>query len=80
VLTGVGSWLTGGSLHVGALVLTFFHSSFVVLLGLLVQNMYLVKFSFSLTDRLKLFHVNCKVRLMPGGFVLNFKEKALWLV
>jgi hypothetical protein len=49
----------------------FFHSSFVVLLSLLVQNMNLVKFSFSLTDRLKLFHVNCKVRPMLVGFVLN---------
>jgi hypothetical protein len=29
------------------------------------------KFSFSLTDALKFFHVNCKVRLLLGGFVLN---------
>lgn len=47
-------------------------SYFVLLLSLIVQNMILVKFGFSLTNTLKSWHVNCKVRLLLGGSVLNF--------
>jgi len=48
--------------------MTFFHS-FAVLLSLLVENKNLVKFSFSLTDRLNFFRNCLPVLDLPAGLI-----------